>query len=38
VVAISAGTAKIEATKAVLRSGLVNAIVTDTEVAAAVLE
>jgi DNA-binding transcriptional regulator LsrR (DeoR family) len=38
VVAISAGTAKIEATKAVLRSGLVNAIVTDTEVAAGVLE
>ena len=37
VVAISAGTAKIEATRAVLLSGLVSAIVTDTEVAAAVL-
>lgn len=38
VVAISAGTAKIEATKAVLRSGMVSAIVTDTEIAAAVLQ
>lgn len=38
VVAISAGTAKIEATKAVLQSGMVSAIVTDTEIAAAVLQ
>lgn len=38
VVAISAGTAKIEATRAVLLSGLVSALVTDTEIAAAVLE
>lgn len=37
VVAICAGAAKIEATKAVLRSGLISALVTDTEVAAAVL-
>ena len=38
VVAICAGTAKIAATKAVLRSGLISALVTDTEIAAAVLE
>jgi DNA-binding transcriptional regulator LsrR (DeoR family) len=38
VVAISAGSAKIEATRAVLQSGLVSALVTDTEIAAAVLE
>jgi DNA-binding transcriptional regulator LsrR (DeoR family) len=37
VVAICAGAAKIEAAKAVLRSGLISAIVTDTEIAAAVL-
>jgi len=37
VVAICAGAVKIEATKAVLRSGLISALVTDTEVAAAVL-
>lgn len=37
VVAICAGPAKIEATKAVLRSGLISAIVTDTEIATAVL-
>lgn len=36
VIAICTGAAKIEATKAVLRSGLVSAIVTDTEIAAAV--
>ena len=38
VVAISAGTAKIDATRAVLRSGLVTALVTDNEIAAAVLD
>ena len=37
VVAVCAGAAKIEATRAVLRSGIVSAIVTDTEIAAAVL-
>ena len=37
VVAISAGTAKIDATRAVLLSGLISAVVTDTEIAAAVL-
>lgn len=38
VVAISAGAAKIDATRAVLRSGLISAVVTDTEIAAAVLD
>ena len=38
VVAICAGAAKIEATKAVLRSGLISALVTDNEIAAAVLQ
>lgn len=38
VVAISAGSEKIEATRAVLKSGIVSALVTDTEIAAAVLE
>ncbi|WP_137144464.1 sugar-binding transcriptional regulator [Mycolicibacterium sp. CR10] len=38
VIAICAGTEKITATRAVLRSGLVSALVTDTEVAAAVLD
>ena len=37
VIAICAGAAKIEATKAVLRSGLISGLVTDTEIAAAVL-
>jgi DNA-binding transcriptional regulator LsrR (DeoR family) len=37
VVAISAGTEKVEATRAVLRSGMVSALVTDTEIAAAVI-
>ncbi|GAB3241751.1 sugar-binding transcriptional regulator [Mycolicibacterium hippocampi] len=38
VIALSTGVAKIAATKAVLRSGLISAIVTDTEVAAAMLD
>lgn len=38
VIAIATGSAKIAATRAVLRSGLVSAVVTDTEVAAAVLD
>lgn len=38
VVAICAGAEKITATRAVLRSGLVSALVTDTEIAAAVLD
>lgn len=38
VVGICAGAAKIEATRAVLRSGLLNGLVTDTEIAAAVLD
>jgi DNA-binding transcriptional regulator LsrR (DeoR family) len=38
VIAICAGKAKITATRAVLRSGLISALVTDTEIAAAVLK
>jgi DNA-binding transcriptional regulator LsrR (DeoR family) len=38
VIAIATGSAKITATRAVLRSGMVSAIVTDTEIAAAVLD
>jgi DNA-binding transcriptional regulator LsrR (DeoR family) len=38
VVAISAGAEKIDATRAVLRSGLISGVVTDTEIAAAVLD
>ncbi|TGD89774.1 DNA-binding transcriptional regulator [Mycolicibacterium sp. CH28] len=38
VIAIATGPEKVAATKAVLRSGLVSSVVTDTEVAAAVLE
>ena len=38
VIAICAGAEKITATRAVLRSGLVSALVTDTEIAAAVLD
>jgi DNA-binding transcriptional regulator LsrR (DeoR family) len=36
-IALSTGPQKIEATRAVLRSGLVSSLVTDVEVAAAVL-
>jgi DNA-binding transcriptional regulator LsrR (DeoR family) len=38
VIAVTTGPEKIPATKAVLRSGLVSSLVTDTEVAAAVLD
>jgi DNA-binding transcriptional regulator LsrR (DeoR family) len=38
VIAVTTGPEKIEATRAVLRSGLVSSLVTDTEVAAAVLD
>ncbi|KKF00273.1 DNA-binding transcriptional regulator [Mycolicibacterium obuense] len=38
VIAICAGAEKIVATRAVLRSGLISALVTDTEIAAAVLD
>lgn len=37
VIALSTGAAKIEATRAVLKSGLISALVTDTEIAAAML-
>jgi DNA-binding transcriptional regulator LsrR (DeoR family) len=37
VIAVAAGPQKIAATQAVLRSGLVSSIVTDAEIAAAVL-
>ncbi|ANI38814.1 sugar-binding transcriptional regulator [Mycolicibacterium vaccae] len=37
VIALSTGSAKIEATRAVLKSGLISGLVTDTEIAAAIL-